>query len=174
MLLDIINPAKVKRGAVYALYMAVVLIFQNSIFSGVSLLGVKCMFLPAAAVAVGLFEGGVWGCVFGLFLGIFGDMALQENTVLFTVLFPVLGFVSGFLTKFFVNKRFFAYFFIAVFALALTALCQMSGLYLFRGADIYDLLGTGALQVLWSLPFAVALYFPCRSLQSKDTGTNRG
>lgn len=172
MFLDLINTDKLARAAKYALLMAVCMILQNSVLSSVEVLGTKCLFLPAAAVAVGMFEGGVWGGVFGLIMGLLTDMGFSENTVLFTVLFPILGFFSGALTAFFVNKRFFAYFILSLAALVLTAAAQIAGLWLFRDADAGALLITAAKQTLWSLPFTVPLYFACRGLSGRNADRN--
>ena len=65
--------------------------------------------VPAAVVAVGMFEGASWGAIFGLVLGIFADMDYVENTVMFTLLLPALAFFAGFVSQFFINRRFFAY-----------------------------------------------------------------
>ena len=86
----------------YALYMLLVLVFQTMFLTQIRPLGVCCMFLPAAVVAVGMFEDPVPAAVFALILGVFADMAFVENVVLFTVLFPVLSFATGFVCRFFI------------------------------------------------------------------------
>ena len=63
MLWDLVNFQKIKRALLYALYMSLVLLVQDALFSNISIFGVRAMFVPAAAVAVGMFEGGVWGAV---------------------------------------------------------------------------------------------------------------
>jgi hypothetical protein len=93
-----------------------------------------------------------------------------ENLLLFTVLFTILGFLSGLLTQFYINKRFFAYFFASLGALAITALVQMFALLVFEGANPFSLLYVGGLQVLWSLPFTLLAYFPMRLM---DKNRNR-
>ena len=86
-ILEKINFGKVSR---YALYLIVVLILQNILFTQMRLLGVCPLVLPAVAVAMGMFEGATWGAVFSLIMGIFADMAFIENTIFFTLLFPAL------------------------------------------------------------------------------------
>jgi hypothetical protein len=92
MLLNLINLDKLRRGIIYAFLLFVVLIFQNVIFSRVSILGVRAMFVPVAVVAVGVFQGSVWGGVFGLFAGLLCGIGYHGSLILFTALFPVLGF----------------------------------------------------------------------------------
>jgi hypothetical protein len=41
------------------------------VFSKIAFLGVKAMFIPVTIVAIGMFEGGVWGGAFGLCTGYF-------------------------------------------------------------------------------------------------------
>ncbi|MGI5936130.1 MAG: hypothetical protein ACOX7I_04955 [Oscillospiraceae bacterium] len=170
MLLNLINLDKLRRGIIYAFLLFAVLILQNVVFSRITFLGVRAMFVPAAVVAVGVFQGSAWGGVFGLFAGLFCGMGFHGNLLLFTALFPVLGFFSGLLTEYFMNKHFLAYFFLSVMALAVTAFCQMFRLLVFLGADPADLCRVGGLQVLWSLPFTVPLFFLCRYLASKNLG----
>ena len=105
--------------------MLLVLVFQNMFLTHIRPLGVSCMFLPAAVVAVGMFEDTFPGAVFALILGVFADMAFVENVILFTVLFPVLSFATSFVCRFFINRRFFAFMFTAIGAIAVTAVVQM-------------------------------------------------
>ncbi len=167
MLFDLINWDKLRRAILYGLLIAAALILQTMIFSRVTVLGVRAMFLPLAAVAIGMFEGASWGGAFGLILGLFGDMTYTENTVLFTILFPCIGFFSGVLAEFLVNRRFFSYFFVCLGALALTAACQAFRPLIFHNAEILPLLRTALLQILWSVPFTPLLYFPCKRLAQR-------
>lgn len=162
MLWDLINRQKLKRALLYAVYMLLVLLVQDALFSRISILGVKAMFVPAAAVAVGMFEGGVWGAVFSLVLGFLADIS-YGNTALFVALFPCIGFVSGALSRWLVNRRFFAYLCLSLFFLALTALFQMLELAL-MGQSLAALAWVGLWQVILSLPCAAVLYFPCKAI----------
>lgn len=131
MLWDLINREKLRRALLYLLYMLLCLLAQDSIFANLRLFGVNMLFLPAAVVAVGMFEDGVWGAVFGLVMGFLADIS-YDNTALFTALFPALGFFSGVLSRWYVNRRFFAYMLVSTLAGAVTAFFQMLGLLLRR------------------------------------------
>lgn len=143
----------------YAVFLLLTLVLQNMVFPRIRPLGVCPMVLPAAVVAVGMFEGASWGTIFGLVLGIFADMDYVENTVMFTLLLPALAFFAGFVSQFFINRRFFAYMGAAFAACLITAAVQMVGTAASDGWSA-SMLVTVALQTLWSLPPAVLVYFP--------------
>lgn len=143
----------------YALYLFLVLIFQNMALTQIRPLGVCPFMLPAAVVAVGMFEGASWGAIFGLLMGIFADMFYVESTVGFTLLFPAIAFAVGFVSQFFINRRFFAYMVAACAALLVTGVAQMLRVLVLEGWS-FAFLSTVILQTLWSLPPAVLAYFP--------------
>ncbi len=151
----------------YALYLFLTLVAQNMVLTNLRLAGVCPFVLPAAAVAVGLFEGSGWGAVFGLVMGIFADFAFIESTVGFTLLLSLLGFGAGFIAQFFINRRFLAYMLAAAGGLLLVALAQMLRVTVAEGFSL-PMLGTVALQTLWSLPVAAVLYFPPERLSEYE------
>ena len=159
MLKEIWSKINLRRVLLYALYLFLALVFQTMVLTYIRPLGVCPFVLPAAAVAVGMFEGGTWGAVFGLVLGIFTDMVFVESTVTFTLLFPALAFATGFVSQFFINRRFPGFMLAAAGALLITALVQMLKVW---ASDVGSpvMLGTVLLQTLWSLPPAALAYFP--------------
>ncbi len=148
-----------KRVLRYLLYLFLCLLVQTMLLSRLRIAGVCPFALPAAAVAVGMFEGPVWGVLYSLLLGYFADMAYVENTVLFTILFPALAFATGFISQFFINRRFFAFMGAALMGLLTTGLMQMLRTV---AVDTFApvMIRTVLLQTLWSLPFAVLAYLP--------------
>ena len=156
---EILRKIKPRRLMWYAVFLLLTLVLQNMVFPRIRPLGVCPMVLPAAVVAVGMFEGASWGAIFGLVLGLFADMDYVENTVMFTLLLPALAFFAGFVSQFFINRRFFAYMGAAFAACLITAAVQMVGTAASDGWSA-SMLVTVALQTLWSLPPAVLVYFP--------------
>ena len=156
---ELLAKINLRRLLLYALYLFLVLIFQNMALTQIRPLGVCPFMLPAAVVAVGMFEGASWGAVFGLFMGIFADMFYVESTVGFTLLFPAIAFAVGFVSQFFINRRFFAFMVASCAALLVTGVAQMLRVLVLEGWS-FALLSTVILQTLWSLPPAVLAYFP--------------
>ena len=165
MLWDLIDRKKLRRALLYLLYILLCLLVQDSIFASLPLFGVNMFFLPAAAVAIGMFEDGIWGAAFGLVLGFLADIS-YNYTALFVAVFPVLGFFAGILSRWLVNKRFFAYMLVCTAGCVVTAAEQMFGLLL-KGHEFGSMLWTAIVQVLWSLPMTAALYFPCKAIARK-------
>lgn len=165
---DLINLKKIRKALLYALCAAVTLLLQQTVFCRIVVLGVKPMFVPVIVVAIGLFENGMWGGIFGLAAGLLCDAASSDTTVLYTVIMAAIGFFSGVMTAAYINKRFYSYMIVAALALALTALCRIVPLWVYYSAPLGPLLRTGGLQVLWSLPFAVPAYFVCRAVSRRE------
>lgn len=156
---DFFEQHQPRRILYYALYMLLVLITQNMLFTQLRPLGVCPLIFPAVAVAVGMFEGVTWGTIFSLILGIFADMAFVESTVMFTITLPALAFTAGFVSQFFINRRFFAYMGAALVGLLITGVIQMLKVAAADGISSV-MITTVVLQTLWSLPFAAFVYLP--------------
>ena len=154
-LLEKINLGKVIK---YTLFMFLTLMAQNMLLSHIRPLGVCPLILPAAAAAVGRFEGATWGPLLSLVMGYFADMSFVENRVFFLVLLPLLSLLSAFVSQFFINRRFFAFLGISLTVLLITGLLQMLKT---MAGDTWssDMLTVAALQTLWSLPFSALTYF---------------
>lgn len=150
----------------YAVYMMLVMLLQSLLFSKISILGAKGFIIPAAAVATGIYLGGVRGAVFGIFLGLFTDMSFPETTVLFTVLFPMIGFGAGLASEFYINKSFFAFMIFSTAAILLTGLVQLAAALISGGTEIVAGLVTVLLQTLLSIPPVMLLYLPFRNSRS--------
>ena len=162
---------RIRRGVLYALYLLGALLLQNVIFSHISPLGVRAMFMPALVVAVALFEGGSRGGYFGLAAGIACDLFFAGQSVLFTILFPVMGFAVGLLADFYLNRRFFSYAVLAVAALFVSAFAQMFALLVYHGQGSWALWRSAILQTLWSVPFIYPAYYICKIFPWKAEGT---
>ena len=168
MLLDLVNIEKIRRVIIYFGLMLLIMFVQNILLEHITLLGTHAFIIPIVAVAFGFFEGGVFGGVFGLVMGLFCDMYFNEANVFFTVIFPIIGFSSGAASMFFVNKRFLSFFFVSFAALILTVICQMFKFIAISDSNILPVLAVAGLQTVFSLPFTLALYYPCRTISGID------
>lgn len=166
--LELINIHKVRKAILYLACIIVSLWLQTMVLSRVEILGAKPLFLPVLAVAIGLWEGGIWGGVLGLFAGAYCDMCYTDSRVLFLVLFTACGFIAGALADFLINRRFISYLILSALALLITAFCQIVPLWIFRGAELRLLAATALCQVAWSLPFAVPVYFIIKRISGKE------
>ena len=156
-----------RRLLLYFLYLFLTLVLQNMVLTHVRPLGICPFILPAAVVAVGMFEGATRGAVFGLVMGVYADMAFVDTTIGFALLFPALAFAAGFVAQFFINRRFLAYMLAAAGGLLAVALLQMLRVTVAEGFAL-QMLGTVVLQTIWSLPMAAVLYFPPERLSKYE------
>ena len=167
-ILELINLRKARKAILYLLCIVVTLWLQTMVFSRLVLMGAKPFFVPALIVAIGMFEGGVWGGMLGLAAGLGCLWSMAGSPVLFLVLLPVFGFLSGLLADFLINRRFLAYLLLAALALLVTALLQALPLWVFRGAAPRPLMTVALLQALWALPLAVPAYFVTKLLAGRE------
>ena len=183
MLLDLIDLSKLRRAIVYGLLLAGVLILQNLLVSRLTLAGIRAMMVPALVVAVGLFEGGVWGGGLGLAAGYLTDMSYTDHVILFTVLLSAIGFFAGVLGKYMLQKGFVSYLVMTFLALSVIAFCQMFRTLFLSGDDAeafrrlyyagrytWLVLRTGLLQTLWSLVWSAPVYLPCKLIAASPLG----
>lgn len=162
MLNQIFEWKKVRVFLEYAVYLVLTMLLQALLFSRLSFFGAKGFIIPAAAVAAGIYLGGVKGAVFGLLLGLFTDMNFSESTVLFTILFSLIGFASGFLSEFYINKSFTAFMILSTAAILFTGFVQLVFAIITSGAELLPGLLTVALQTLLSILPVMLLYLPFR------------
>ena len=163
-LLELINLRKARKAIAYLVLIVVTNWLQTMVFSRVHLLNTVPFFVPALIVAIGMFEGGVWGGMLGLAAGLGCMLSMAGSPVLFLVLLPVFGFLSGLLADFLINRRFVAYLLLCALALLVTSLLQALPLWIFRGANPSALFTVALLQALWALPLAVPAYFAAKLL----------
>ena len=169
MFLDFLNIDKVRRAILYAFLLAALYLFQNYYLSHLRPFGVAAIIAPAAVVVISMFEGGIGGAAFGLIAGFLGDLGYSENLVLFTVLFPVLGLASGLMADHVVDKSFLAFLFLDILMLLFISFCQMLGPWIDSGS-FGPVCKIALLQVLWSLPFTLPVYFIGRELALRNFG----
>lgn len=168
MLYDLINLEKLRRACVYTLMLVVLLLLQNVLLANLAPLGVRAVFVPVSVVCVGLFEGGVWGAMYGLAAGYFMDMGQSETTILFMLVLGVCGYFTGLLCRYELRRGLVTALVLSLGVLVICALCQMLPFLIFTDTSPWAVVRTGLLQVLWSLPFTFLIYYPCRYIAGHD------
>lgn len=163
MLNRLIDMGKMRVFLEYAVYLLLAMLLQSLLFSRLSIFGVKGFVLPAAAVAAGMFLGGVRGAVFGICLGLFTDLSFTDSTFMYTLVFSILGFGAGFASEFYINKSFFVFMVMSVAAVLLTGLVQLLSAVIFSGAELLPGLLTVLLQTVLSIPPVMLLYLPFKN-----------
>ena len=163
MLNRLIDMGKMRVFLEYAVYLLLAMLLQSLLFSRLSIFGVKGFILPAAAVAAGMFLGGVRGAVFGICLGLFTDLSFTDSIFMYTLVFSILGFGAGFASEFYINKSFFVFMVMSIAAVLLTGLVQFLSAAIFSGAELLPGLKTVLLQTVLSIPPVMLLYLPFKN-----------
>lgn len=163
MLNRLIDMGKMRVFLEYAVYLLLAMLLQSLLFSRLSIFGVKGFILPAAAVAAGMFLGGVRGAVFGICLGLLTDLSFTDSIFMYTLVFSILGFGAGFASEFYINKSFFVFTVMSIAAVLLTGLVQFLSAAIFSGAELLPGLKTVLLQTVLSIPPVMLLYLPFKN-----------
>jgi len=150
--------------ALHGVTLFVLYVLQAMVFPHLRLWNVAPLILPLAVVGVGLFEGPSWGGFFGLAAGVLCDAAFSDSTVLFTILLTAIGLFAGLSSNYLLSRGFPSYMACSVLTLLVIAFFQMFGLLVFARESVLALLRVAGLQSLYSLLFALPLYYLARRL----------
>ena len=152
------------RIIIHALVLVLLYTLQAMVFPRLRIWNVAPLILPMAVVGVGLFQGPSWGGGFGLAAGILSDSAFSDTTVLFTLTLTALGMGVGLASQYMLSRGFPSYILASTSALVLLALLQMFPLLVFLGQSPLALFRVAGLQSLYSLLFAIPIYYVVRRL----------
>ena len=155
-MLNFFEKVNIRKLLKYLLFMFLSLICQNTIFTQLRLFGICPLLLPAVAVAVGMFEGPVFGAYFSLIMGIFGDMAFKEQDILFTTVLPCLSFAAAFMSQYFINRRLFAYMGLALAASVITASEPVHDKYGYNPIPVVNACGSAGIFPTGQMDKAIA------------------
>ena len=151
------------RIVLHALLLLGLYVLQVMIFSRLRILGVAPLILPIAVVGAGLFEGPSWGGGIGLAAGILCDIALG-TTALFTIILTAMGMGVGLLSTYLLRRGLPSYILCVSAALALIAFLQLFTLLVYHGESPLALLRVAIVQCIYSLFFAIPLYYLARGM----------
>lgn len=147
----------------HVFFIIIIYILQSMVFTYIPFKGVVPVLLPIAVVGIAMFEGSARGSGYGLLAGMLCDISFNQPVLVMTVLLTIVGIVVGVLSET-IMARGFPTFLLSCFAvLALTSFISMFSLLFFSGVDMTSLLMTGVNQTLYSMPFAIPIYFIVRA-----------
>ena len=150
--------------AFHALLLIIVYIFQSMIFPYLRLAGLAPLLLPVVSTGAAVYEGRYTGGIMGIFAGVLCDVSFHQPTGLFTVLLTLTGLLIGTLADTVITRGFVTYFLSCAAVLALTALVQMVPIVFIVGVPPRLLWATALWQTLYSLVFALPIWFAVRAL----------
>jgi len=154
----------IRCGLIHIAVLLLLFVLQDMVFPLLRIFRAAPLILPLAVVGVGLFEGPTWGGMFGLAAGVLCDAAFSNSTVMFTILLTALGMGVGLLSNYLLSRGFPSYLLCSVAALIAIAFFQMFALLVFMGESPLMLLRVSIVQSLYSLVFALPLYYLTRAL----------
>jgi len=154
----------------YSLVFLPVLICDVMVLNRFPILGVAPMLMPLAVAAVAALEGSVAGAGFGLAVGLVCD-ALYGSAGSMTLLLPLCGAGSGIVTRYGLRQNIIGCLVCSLLTLLVIDLWRV-GFRMFWGFDLQALLQVAALEILYSLPFAL-LVFPLNNWVHRRLGGSK-
>lgn len=148
----------------HALLIIIVYVFQRMIFPYLRLYGFVPLLLPIVSTGIAVYEGCHAGGIAGLFAGILCDVSFNEAAGLFTVLLTVMGLLVGMFADTILTRGFATFFLSCIAVLSICAFTQMFPLLFYENVTPTPLLMTALWQTVYSLVFAIPLWFPARAL----------
>ena len=148
----------------HILFIIAVYILQGLVFTYIPIQGTVPVLLPIAAVGIATFEGSAKGGGYGLLAGMLCDISFNQPVIIMTVTLTVVGIVAGLLGETVMARGFPTYFLGCLGALVLTAFVSFFSLLFFNSVDVRSLLTTAGRQTLYSMIFAIPMYFIVRAL----------
>ncbi len=152
------------KALILAPYLILLYILQSTVFTRLTLMGEKPLLLPMAVAGIALFLGRVDGGVFGLFAGMLTDLSYNQATVQFTLLLTLMGIFLGILSDTVLVQGFPSFLVSSVLELLLISAFQALSLVVLRGAPLSVTAAVGLRQSVYSLIFAIPVYYVSRFL----------
>jgi len=155
----------------HALLLVAAYVFQGVIFPFMRLGGLVPLLLPVAGAGIALYEGRYTGGIAGLFAGILCDISFNAPVGTFTVFLTLTGLGIGTLADAFILPGFVTYYLSCFIVLVISAFIQMFPLVVLQGIAIQVLIGTAIQKIIYSLIFALPMWFLVRGLGKRSQRT---
>ena len=153
----------------HALLLIAVYVLQGMILPFMRLSGLVPLLLPIVGTGIALYEGQYSGGITGLFAGILCDISFNQPVGVFTILLTLTGLLVGTLADTVILRGFVTYYLCCATVLVASAFVQMFPLIILPDYNISTqaLISTSIQQTLYSLIFALPLWFFIRALGKK-------
>ena len=158
--------------ALHALLLVIVYVFQGMIFPYVRIYGLVPLILPIVCAGVAIYEGCHAGGIMGLFAGILCDVSFNQPIGLFMIVLTFSGLFFGALADTVLTRGFVTYLFSCVVILLISAFVQIFPFLFFAGILQTTLLDIFLWQTLYSLFFAIPIWFFVRALGKRAQGAS--
>lgn len=149
---------------VWFVYLLIAYILQATVFTRLTLWGVKPLLLPIVVVGAAIFDGRVTGGVVGIAAGMLCDLSFNEATIVFTLTLALVGLFTGYLAETVLVRSFLTHTVMALFALAVCAAVQVFGLVFVYRTPFAVLFDTVFRQTAVSLILSVPLFCVSRAI----------
>ena len=148
----------------HTLLLLTVYVLQGMIFPYLKFFGIIPLLLPIVSTGAAIYQGRDAGGVVGIFAGILCDITFNQPTGVFTVLLTFSGLFVGFLADTVMARGFVTYIISCAIVLAISAFAQIFTLLFFENVPSAPLLDVAFRQSIFSLIFAVPIWFFVRAL----------
>ena len=148
----------------HALLLMVVFMIQSVVYAHIKPVGIVPLLLPIVSAGAAVYQGRITGGVVGLFAGIFCDISFNDPPGVFTILLTFAGLFIGFLADTVMARGFVTYIISCAAVLVVSAFAEMFPLLFFENVPPTPLLVMGLWQTVYSLIYALPIWFFARSL----------
>lgn len=148
----------------YGIFLFLVYVMQTSVFSRLTISGVKPIIMPLVVVSAAIFEGSVKGGLIGIAAGMLCDISFNQPPVQFTLILTLIGIVVGLFSDTLFARGFPTYFIGGTLSILICTFAQIFGPIIFYGLEFSALSRTVIFQCIYSLLFLLPVYIAVRRI----------
>jgi rod shape-determining protein MreD len=158
-----VNRRTIKKWALYAGLGILMMLIQEHLLARLDISGIHPMVGGVLTAAVAMFEGGIGGASFGLFVGVLQDSSVIGAEGYYSLLYLACGMTAGFICEYMFRKNIFTALMWSFFITAVTTLIYFLLFFLITGrSGISALWRTALPEIVYSSLMLPFVYFPVR------------
>ena len=159
------NKKAVKKWAFYAGFGLLAMLLQEHLLSGLKIRGVHPMLGGVLTAVIAMFEGGMGGAGFGLYIGILQDASIKGAEGYFPVIYLLGGVATGLICEYMFRKSLFTAFLWSLLITTITTLFYFLLFFMITGrAGISALWLTALPEIIYSALMLPFIYYPARHI----------